>query len=81
MRICVEHLNINTCETLPLPCAQQKLMWTFFLLRFHFSLLKNDINMQLHIRGNQSHVLDVEQHETVAEIKVIIDWIPIRSHF
>lgn len=27
--------------------------------------------MQLHIRGNNSHVLDVEQNETVAEIKVI----------
>lgn len=26
--------------------------------------------MQLHIRGNQSHVLNVEQYETVAEIKV-----------
>lgn len=28
--------------------------------------------MQLHIRGNTSHVLDVEQCETVAEIKVNI---------
>lgn len=26
--------------------------------------------MQLHIRGNNSHVLNVEHDETVAEIKV-----------
>lgn len=28
--------------------------------------------MQLHIRGASTHVLDVEPHVTVAEIKVII---------
>lgn len=29
--------------------------------------------MQLHVRGNSTHVLDVEPFETIAVIKVITD--------
>lgn len=41
-------------------------MWGFLVLFFL------GIKMQIHIRGQNNHVLDVDASETVAEIKVSV---------
>lgn len=73
IRFSPSDVRSNTCEAPYTLCGRNfaaRFRLTFFSHFFPQLLNDTPIKMQLHVRGIQTHVVDAELNETVAQIKV-----------